>query len=636
MWNPAPTLVALALAAPGFAQIVPITAQQAPPVSLRPLAVPATVQAGQLLQIHGPAGSQMRGTLTGALTTGGLPVGFGSLAGLERDAASGTLALRVPAREAGPLTLTFLRRGFGGGPPKREQHLVQVTPPNLYDGVRVDGQFDAFEDSLIAQHSATSSAAITMVDAATSQPVGTIALDYEVATDEQHIYLRVRYEDATEDRQFDLNSDTEPQRFDLLSLRFDDDANGVYDLTDDERIVLPYLTGSGFIDGTANPAASDDVTVDGAARMAWHSGAWTAEFLLPRTTDAAGQDPDLSPGAKVPFQLFLADGIGPQGTAPRIGSLFPEITGSTAAWQPLPLPAPLAATYAPVYAPVNGHLFVVSDHENAKGELYEVGLASGALVRRTFNDRYEDWVSAAPDGSFATYGSSLTQLDYANYEIYKWEAVSGLELPLTLDSLLDGHPAVSPDGQRVAWARFVSGPADIFVMQADGTSPLALTSDPAEENDPEWTKDGDMVIKTSVFTGTEQLALIDAAGNLKTRLTANAYSDHDPFVTADNQSVLFERFLGTGAWSADWNLVQSTSWPIVSVRLDGSDERVLVDDGLVNWLPVAGPLGPDQDVLVFFRSTAFNGRELRMIDRFGVDHGRLLPRMSHIRYMDWK
>lgn len=633
-----PTLLLVLIAlgtSPVLGQGLPTSGQHAPPARLRPLSVPADVQAGQLLEVAGPRGL-LRGTIQGASLTGGVALDFGALPGLERSATGGSLTLRVPPRESGPLQLTFLRRGLPGSPPVRETHTVTVTPPNLYDGVRLDGVHDPFEAGLIAGHSVQQSAQVTMVDASTSQPVGTASVDYEVATDSQNIYLRVRFEDATEDRQFDLNVDAEPQRFDLLSLRFDDGANGTYDPTDDERIVLPYLTGSGYIDATADPAANNDLTVDGAGRMAWDSGAWTAEFLFPRTPDATGQDPDLSIGAQVPFQLFIADGIGPQGTAPRIGSLFPGVTGSTAAWQPLPLPAPLPASYAPVYTPTQGHLMVISEHEDPKGELYEVDLASSTLQRRTFNNRYEDWVSVAPDGSFATYGSSPDRLDFAHYEIYKWEAISGLELPLTLDNLLDGHPAVSPDGKEIAWARFLSGPADIFIMQSDGTAPGAFTTDPAEENDPEWTKDGGFVIKTSVFTGSEQLALFDGAGNLKLRLTQNPYSDHDPFVTADNQWALFERFLGTGPWAADANLTQSTSWPIVAVRLDGSVERTLVEDGLVNWLPVSGPLGPDEDIIVYFRTTAFNGLELRMIDRFGVDHGRLLPAQSHIRYMDWK
>ena len=475
-----------------------------------------------------------------------------------------------------------------------------------------------------------------MVDLNTGLPAGQVALDYSVTCDAQNLYLRVSFEDATENRAFDLNLDTEPQDFDLLSLRFDDNANGTWDVTDDERLILPFLTGSGYIDATANPAATDDLTVDGVGHMTWQSGVWTAEYVLPRTSDAHGQDPGLTPGAKVPFQLVIADGIGPLGSVQRLGSLFANAAGPTTAWQPLPLPAPLPAAYAPPLAPKTGTLVVISDRDSAKGELYEVDLATQSLVRRTFNDRYEDWVSVAPDGSFATYGSAPTQLDFGGYEIYKWIASSGLELPLTLNTLLEGHPAVSPDGQEIAFARFHGGPADIFAMQADGTGAASITSDPAEENDPEWTKDGKLVIKTSVFTGQEQLATISPSGALLLRLTDNAYSDHDPFVSADNQWAWFERFEASGPWAGDFNLTNSTSWPILGVTLDGSGERLLVDNGLVNWLPISGPLGVDQGTLLFFRSTAFNGREVRLIDRFGVDHGRFLPGESRIRYMDWK
>ena len=627
----------LAATAPLLAQAGPPTGGQlATPLRLRPLSVPTSAQAGQLLVVQAPLGVLLQGTIEGVELTSGTPQAFEAVSGLELDPAAGTLTLRVPAREVGSLRLVFLRPGPTPPAVHREVHTVQVTPPNLFDGIRVDGTFDVFEDALIAGHDTSQSATVTMIDASTGAPVGTVALDYSITTDIERIYLRVRFEDATEDRLFDLNTDPEPQRIDMLSLRFDDNQDGLFGAGDDERIVLPFLTGSGYIDGTSDPSATDDLTVDGVARMAYGAGAWTAEFLLPRTTDAAGQDPDLSPGATVPFQLLLADGFGSAATAPRIGSLFPGVTGTTTTWQPLPLPAPLAAEYAPKQMPSTGHFFVISDEAQPLGELFEVDLASGTLVQRTFNNRYEDWVSVAPSGAFAVYGSAPALLSFGSFELYKWEAISGSELPLTLNGVLDGHPAVSPDGQSLALARFLVAAADIYTMQVDGSGEKQVTSDPTEENDPEWTKDGRLVIKTSLWTGQEQLATIDTSGTLLQRLTDNAYSDHDPFVTADNEWVLFERFEGTGSWAADWNVTQSTPWPVLAVRLDGSEERLLVSDGLVNWLPVAGPSGPDQGLIVYFKSTAFNGRELRVIDRFGVDHGRFLPDKSRIRYMDWK
>jgi hypothetical protein len=125
---------------------------------------------------------------------------------------------------------------------------------------------------------------------------------------------------------------------------------------------------------------------------------------------------------------------------------------------------------------------------------------------------------------------------------------------------------------------------------------------------------------------------MDEDGSNLTQLTDHAYSDHDGMVSPDNEWILYERFESSIVWNSDWNLTNSTPWTIRMVRLDGSEHRLLVDLPLVAWLPVMGPDG----IIAYFHSSGFNGREVRMIDRFGVDRGRLAPVHSSIRYMDWK
>jgi len=76
----------------------------------------------------------------------------------------------------------------------------------------------------------------------------------------------------------------------------------------------------------------------------------------------------------------------------------------------------------------------------------------------------------------------------------------------------------------------------------------------------------------------------------------------------------------------------STPWTVRAVSLDGTRHRLLVDNQLVNWIPVIGPEG----FLVYINTTASAGAEVRLIDSFGTDHGRFAPTHSNIRYMDWK
>ncbi|MEW6071749.1 MAG: hypothetical protein AB1726_04015 [Planctomycetota bacterium] len=597
---------------------------------------PRVVQAGQLLALRAPnTPGAIAGEIRGPLLTGGVYRPFAAVEGLDVDAAARAIRLRVPPRESGPIEVRFLT------PLPRSRAaqtlVVGVLPPNLRDGIRVDGVQDEFEAARIAGHTAGRSATVLMFDATTMAIDGTIEVEYEAATDSRHVYLRITWEDPTEDREFDLRTDPYARRHDLLMLWLDSNGNGTYEAGEDGRAIFTYLTGSGCLDQRAidgSGTGGDDSTVDGMARMDYDgaTGRYTAELLLPRAADAHGEDADLSPGARVPFNVFFLDGLGTAAVHPRLGGLFGLPAPDASQWEDLPLPPPVPAHYAPPAAPSGGTFVAVSSHEHPKGELYELDPVAGDLVRLTFNDRCEDWVSVAPDGSFVAYGSSSEQTDYAGYEIYTWERATGLETALTSDALLDGHPAIAPDNWTIAFVTFEAGAVDIYTMDRHGGGRVRITNDPVEQNDPEWTKDGALVVKSCEWTGLEQLAVVDLQGAIERRLTDNANSDHDGFVTADGEWVLYERFEGTWPWTLDWNLTNSTPWSIRMVRRDGAAHRLLVLDGLVNWLPVMAPDG----TIAHFANTNFNGGEIRLIDRFGVDRGRFLPAHSRVRYMDWK
>ena len=48
-------------------------------------------------------------------------------------------------------------------------------------------------------------------------------------------------------------------------------------------------------------------------------------------------------------------------------------------------------------------------------------------------------------------------------------------------------PAWFPGGTALAFVRDVDGNADIYIMNAAGSSVRRLTDDPAEDLDPDWT-----------------------------------------------------------------------------------------------------------------------------------------------------
>jgi hypothetical protein len=55
---------------------------------------------------------------------------------------------------------------------------------------------------------------------------------------------------------------------------------------------------------------------------------------------------------------------------------------------------------------------------------------------------------------------------------------------------VEGRPAWSPDGSRIAFVSSRDGNAEIYVMMADGSDPTNMTNDPGYDSFPKWSPDG--------------------------------------------------------------------------------------------------------------------------------------------------
>jgi hypothetical protein len=92
---------------------------------------------------------------------------------------------------------------------------------------------------------------------------------------------------------------------------------------------------------------------------------------------------------------------------------------------------------------------------------------------------------------------------------------------ITYDSGLTTMPALSPDGQLVAYAsdRGGRGDLDIWVQQMGGGVPLRLTSDPADDHSPEFSPDGKQIVFRSERAG-GGVYLASALGGTERRIVA--------------------------------------------------------------------------------------------------------------------
>jgi Tol biopolymer transport system component len=119
-----------------------------------------------------------------------------------------------------------------------------------------------------------------------------------------------------------------------------------------------------------------------------------------------------------------------------------------------------------------------------------------------------------------------------NYHLYVMRPDGGSLTQLTFDDArfeLDGYPTWSPDGSKIAYNSYVSGPdgahQKVYVIDADGSNETCLTPG-SDGYSPSWSPDGSRILFLSYRDSepannkfTTELYLMNADGSGQTRLT---------------------------------------------------------------------------------------------------------------------
>ncbi len=110
---------------------------------------------------------------------------------------------------------------------------------------------------------------------------------------------------------------------------------------------------------------------------------------------------------------------------------------------------------------------------------------------------------------------------------------------ITSDTTTATDPAFSSDGSRIAYVSTSPGNAEIYVMNADGTSPTRLTTEPLADGRPTFTPDGQTILFHSARTaGRQQIFSINVDGSGLTQLTRDSVN-FAPTVSPDGQTVAY-------------------------------------------------------------------------------------------------
>ena len=162
--------------------------------------------------------------------------------------------------------------------------------------------------------------------------------------------------------------------------------------------------------------------------------------------------------------------------------------------------------------------------------------------------------------ALSPYGNRIAFAGYrgGDYEIFVMDAASGDLKQLTQNSRHVIEPVWSPDGARIAFTRSGEG---IFVMDADGGNQTRLQGG----DSPVWLPDGARIALRGNLGNSSEIFVVDTDGNNSLNLTNDHYWDDSPAWSPDGSQIAFRT-------------VRDGSFEIFVMDADGNNSLNLTND----------------------------------------------------------
>ncbi|MBL0939178.1 MAG: PD40 domain-containing protein [Gemmatimonadaceae bacterium] len=225
--------------------------------------------------------------------------------------------------------------------------------------------------------------------------------------------------------------------------------------------------------------------------------------------------------------------------------------------------------------------------------------------------------SVSADGQRVVFVAASTTPDAYDYQDIFFVTRNASPRRITLTDGPEFAPAISPNGQRIAFIRLTeTGNTQLYLADIDGRNEMAVMLALAPSltygyNTPAWSPDGSRLLFSAGDPGRQHLHIINANGTGLRQLTDTTVSDIDGTWSPDGQTVAFVRttslsqsqlmirHLTTGAersfgfawrnrqpaWSPDGqriafvsNMTDNQDLELYTVRPDGTQLTRLTDD----------------------------------------------------------
>jgi tol-pal system beta propeller repeat protein TolB len=219
---------------------------------------------------------------------------------------------------------------------------------------------------------------------------------------------------------------------------------------------------------------------------------------------------------------------------------------------------------------------IAVSHDGDIHTMYPDGTNVQRLTDGSAHSSEPDW---SPDGTkiaFARYDGTRSEIHLIN-------ADGSNARQLTDGSANSYDPAWSPGGTRIAYSRVGFGTTHIYVMSSDGANSQRLTNVRESDVAPAWSPDGTKIAFTRIFTDGARggIYVMNADGSNVRQLTNLPAADQHPAWSPDGTRIAFKRYI-------------DSRYEIFVMNADGSNPRRLTNhidwDEFPTWSPDGGKI----------------------------------------------
>jgi eukaryotic-like serine/threonine-protein kinase len=202
----------------------------------------------------------------------------------------------------------------------------------------------------------------------------------------------------------------------------------------------------------------------------------------------------------------------------------------------------LAAAWTP-----DGTEIVLSSQNYSFGSLWRMAVSASAKPRRLpVASESPLGLAVSRKGDRLAYLVETRKSSIWRVDLGGTSQAAAIPFPLIRSTRNQLHPAYSPDGRRVAFASNISGHAEIWVCNSDGSNAEQLTSIGANTEAPAWSPDGRSIVFSSNVGGNElDVYVVGANGGSPQRLTTGLGGTSPwPSWSRDGQSIYLRSHRG--------------------------------------------------------------------------------------------